>query len=104
MVTNDSATGFVAEVDDEAVGYVAVCVRTVPYRTKQYVEIENMGVMPAYRSKGIGRELVKVAQTWAKKQNADRMLVSAFSRNEKALQFYRSLGFHDFAIDLEMEV
>lgn len=100
----DDVIGFVAKIDDQPVGYVALHKRPMHHRHKSYVEIENIGVKPDYRSQGIGKLLVEKASKWAKAQGADRLLVETFAKNNRALKFYKEFGFVESAITLEVDL
>lgn len=104
VVNNDGAIGFLAEIDSKPVGYVALAVRTFHFRTSKFVEIENIGVSPEFRSHGIGKQLLETSLAWAKEQNADKLLVEAFAKNTRGLDFYREFGFYDTAITLEKDI
>ncbi len=96
--------GFVAETDGVPIGYIALWVKSPLWRIKKYVEIENMGVIPGQRSNGIGTKLLEKAASYAKSLGADRLEVSPFSKNRRALAFYRKFGFEDFIISLQVDL
>lgn len=56
-------------------------------------EIEPVGLLPAYRGRGLGRQLVLVGLRRAAQQGADRVSVVAWRTNLAALTLYRQLGF-----------
>lgn len=92
----------IAYDNDKAVGYVAMSVKDFGYRKSKYVEIENMGVDPDHRSQGIGHLLINETKKWAKSQNATKLYVEAYFKNNKAIKFYKRGGFGE--IDLEMDM
>jgi ribosomal protein S18 acetylase RimI-like enzyme len=53
----------------------------------------SMWVAPAQRRLGIGRMLVDTIVTWARGQNMLYLYLMVTSNNDRAIQFYRSLGF-----------
>lgn len=91
----------VAEVDQKVVGYVALSIKDFGYRKSTYVEVENIGVTPEFRSQGIGNQLMDAAGTWAKEQKAQRLYVEAFWNNKKAINYYKQNGFTEIGIELE---
>ncbi|MCD4811009.1 GNAT family N-acetyltransferase [bacterium] len=93
---------FIAEVDGEAVGYIALGFKDFGYRKGKFVELENMGVLPQYRSQGIGHILVEKAKEWSKTEGATKMYVTAYWQNSGAIGFYKKEGFEE--IDLGLEV
>ena len=104
VVNKDGTVGFIAEIGNKPVGYIALCTRDLGYRTKKFVEVENMGVKPQFRSQGIGTILLNKATEWAKSQGADKLLVEAFAKNTKGLDFYRQFGFEESAVTLEKDI
>ncbi|KKU87557.1 MAG: GCN5-related N-acetyltransferase [Candidatus Gottesmanbacteria bacterium GW2011_GWA2_47_9] len=64
-------------------------------------EIDNMGVTPAFRSKGIGIKLVEAYRQWAKEHGFDRLYVNAYYQNIKAIEFYKKCGLSPIDISLE---
>jgi len=91
----------IAEVDKMAVGYIALAKKDFGYRKSKYVEVENIGVSPEYRSQGIGEKLMNKASFWAKEQGAHRLYVEAFWGNNKAIKYYKKNGFVEIGIELE---
>lgn len=100
----ENCVGFIAELGGKSVGYIAIREKHVGYRTKSYVEIENMGVKNEYRSQGIGTRLLEIAQEWSKEKGVGVLHVSAFARNTKAITFYKKFGFVELSLDLEKEI
>ena len=89
---------------DKPIGYLAATEKKFGYRTNKVVEIENMGVAPDYRSKGIGSKLVEQFRVWAKKQGFTHIFVSSFIKNKKAVKFYQNQDLKPIDISLEGEV
>lgn len=92
---------FIVELDGQAVGYAALSIKDFGYRKSKYVEIENIGVSPKYRSLGIGEKLMEKARKWAKEQNADRLYVESFWGNNRAIKYYKKNGFVEIGVELE---
>jgi len=57
-------------------------------------------VDPLHRRQGIGRELMKTAEEWAKRQGDRQITLQVFTENQTALSLYRSMGYEDQAITL----
>ncbi len=91
-------------VGEKAVGYAAMSIKDFGYRKSNYVEIENMGVSPEYRSLGIGKKLIEEAKKWAKSQGINKLFVVAYYNNEKAVKFYRREGFEPIGLELQMDI
>ncbi len=95
---------FIANVDGKSVGYVALAPKDFGYRKSKYIEVENIGVNPEYRSQGIGRLLIAKAVKWAKEKNATKLYVSAYWQNKKALNFYIKNGFYKSGVELDKKI
>jgi len=91
----------VAEINGQAVGYVALVIKDFGWRKSKYIEIENIGVSPDFRSKGIGEKLMKASEEWAKGQGAARLYVEAFWENKRAIKYYKNNGFVEICVGLE---
>jgi GNAT superfamily N-acetyltransferase len=55
--------------------------------------IEDVFVLPDYRKRGTGRELICAIEDWAKAQGATRLQLLAEETNHPALSFYDAIGF-----------
>lgn len=96
---------FVAEVDGEVVGYLAgqVC-WSEPYRSVTRTELENTLVREDYRGQKIGEKLFEEFIKWSSQQKVQRIKVSAYAGNERAIKFYQRVGFRPYALELEYEL
>lgn len=52
-----------------------------------------LGVLKQFQGIGVGKKLMEIADFWVRKEGLERMQLSVFSSNEKAINFYNSLGF-----------
>jgi ribosomal protein S18 acetylase RimI-like enzyme len=87
MLRHPSREVYVARVKDEIVGFIVLIMSgaLVGY-------IQTVGVIPEWRNKGIGTELVKFAEdTIFTKASNVFMCVSSF--NKKAQELYKRLGY-----------
>lgn len=104
-VTRDTKfCSLIAEVDGTAVGYLVGTERKIDYRTIRTVEIHDMGVSPAYRSKGIGKKLIDAFKDWARKNGYQSIYVNSYFGNDRAVNFYKKQGFAPIDICLEASV
>ncbi|OGK58937.1 hypothetical protein A3H84_04410 [Candidatus Roizmanbacteria bacterium RIFCSPLOWO2_02_FULL_40_13] len=74
------------------------------YKKSKYLEVENMGVIPEYRSKGIGAMLMENAKKWAKENGYQKLFVNSYFKNQKAIDFYKRNGFEEIDISLEVKI
>ena len=94
---------FVAEKDNEIVGYLAGSIKfdSSIYRQVRRSELENMFVTEECRGQGIGEKLAKKFIDWSKENDVTHTFVSAYWLNERAIKFYKRLGFEPLALELE---
>lgn len=82
----------IAEEKGKIVGYVcAVLGRHTQF--KGNVHIVSAAVEKKLRSKGIGRMLFNQMESYARARNARRLELEVFDRNERAIKFYKELGY-----------
>ncbi|WP_201244117.1 GNAT family N-acetyltransferase [Halochromatium salexigens] len=60
-------------------------------------ELMYMGVLPAWRGQGLGRELVAEALRRTLSGGAERLLLSVDTRNHPARELYEQVGFSPYA-------
>lgn len=97
-----SSACWVAVADDGVCGYLTGRFqRRTDMRTVRLVDLEAMYVEPSVRSAGIGGWLVASFLDWARELRADRVSVTAYAANERALSFYRRHGFTPRSVSLE---
>ncbi|MDR0591121.1 MAG: GNAT family N-acetyltransferase [Candidatus Nomurabacteria bacterium] len=103
-ILDDDRCCFVAEVKGKVVGYLAgvLRVRTICRKVVQ-AELDNTLVEQEYRSKGIGKKLAEEFFAWSKRKNAQKIFVSAYAKNERAVSFYKSVGFEPYSVGLEKD-
>jgi ribosomal protein S18 acetylase RimI-like enzyme len=94
-IANDAAQ-FMAVDGDRVVGWADVLPRWA--HAVAHVGSLGMGVLPAYRGRGIGRRLLEasIAKAWA--QGITRIELEVRVDNERAIGLYRSLGFEQEAV------
>jgi ribosomal protein S18 acetylase RimI-like enzyme len=71
---------------------------------KSILIIEAIVVTRSERRSGIGKALVREAESRARERKADRMTLNVFSRNKGAIGFYRSLGFEPLSVKMERDL
>ena len=94
----------VAEHDGQVVGYIHGSVQhqkpvdVIPGH-EPYVEVEDIYVQPAFRSRDIGGRLLERLLDVARQVGIERFVVSTLSKEtEKILTFYCSHGFTPWCI------
>lgn len=104
LLNDSNVCCLIAEDDGRKVGYIAARQKDISYRKSKYLEIENMGVIPQYRSQGIGHQLVQKCFEWAKERGFQKTYVNAYFANIKAIKFYKNNGFIETDISLEKSI
>jgi ribosomal protein S18 acetylase RimI-like enzyme len=104
LFQDKDAVCFVAEENNVLIGYVAARMKHATYRNSKYLEISDIGVSPIYRSGGIGRQLLKACEEWGKDHGYQRLFVTSYAKNEKAIKFYKNFGFDEIDISLEKDI
>lgn len=57
-------------------------------------------VDPQHRRLGLGRQLMKTAENWARKQGDPQLTLQVFVDNQAAIQLYQTLGYQPQALTL----
>lgn len=82
-------TVFVAEVDEQPAGYVALAREPAQER----VRVEQLFVSPEHEAEGIGRQLLEYAEGFAIAERAAALAVVVAEDDTRAVEFYRGRGF-----------
>lgn len=101
LLNNVESICLIAEDGDMKIGYLVAAPKIVSYRKSKYIEIENVGVIPAYRSKGIGTQLMQECLKIAKSRGFQKAFVIAYFNNTKAVKFYKRKDFAEIDVSLE---
>ena len=104
VLSDPESCCFIVEDSGKAIGYISCRARKISYRKSKYVEIDNMGVIPEYRSKGIGTKLIEKSLEWAKSKGYQKMFVNSYFYNTKAIQFYKKSGFSEIDLVLDRNI
>jgi ribosomal protein S18 acetylase RimI-like enzyme len=101
LLRDGQGAWFLAEQDGQIVGYVTVHLPPAPDESFLVPEVrahvEGLGVLAAWRRRGIGRQLMEAAQQWAGERGARRVTLNIWSFNDEALRLYESLGYAPFS-------
>lgn len=95
MVNNCSTKIFLAEDNDEIIGLLTLTESQAIYAGGKYGVIDEMYVIPEYRSKQVGALLVNKAKEIAQEKNWKRIDVTAPTeeRWKRTVAFYEKCGF-----------
>lgn len=104
LLTDENKYCIVAEENGKLIGYVVSSEIEFDYRNGKHLEINNMGVSPRYRNKGVGTELINEVLKRAKSNGFTKIYVNSYFKNEKAIVFYKQNGFSEIDVSLERGV
>ena len=87
-----NAEAYFAFHENEAVGCAVFCQHYSTYSGRSSLYLEDIFVLPDWRSHGIGRELMAYGSGLAQERGYPRMEWSVLDWNEPAIGFYENLG------------
>ena len=98
---------FVAEVEGEIAGYVYVELQRQPESPFVYamdiVYVHHISMRPFLRRSGIGTELMKAVDAWAKERHASTIKLHVCAFNAPAIAFYENSGFEHLSLGMTMQ-
>ena len=92
-VAANAAGIFVAEESGEVIGYVTT--RVDP--ESKIGSIPNLGVLPAHRGAGVGRQLLETATNYAKAAGMHYLRIETLAQNPIGQHLYPRCGFEEIA-------
>ncbi len=95
----------IASDGEEPIGYLMgyLC-QPNELRSVNLAAIHSMFVQADFRGTGVGSKLVERFKTWCTGQGIERVSVSAFASNERAIAFYQRHGFAPQNVTLESDL
>jgi ribosomal protein S18 acetylase RimI-like enzyme len=88
---------WVASVDDVVVGYVTAVTESrdehLFCHARTWREVDQIGVHPDWRRRGIARSLLRVVAEDAERDGIDGLVLASLSFNTGAQEAWRHLGF-----------
>lgn len=97
---------WVAVIDDDLVGFIA----TKPGATHSVLRlpptlvITDACVIELHRRRGVGRQLVETVRKFARTEGFRCVEVGTLANDERAVEFWRALGFGDWKITLSLDL
>lgn len=83
---------WLARIDEKAIGYAITLFTYSSFLALPTLYLEDLFVLPEYRSKGIGKELFKHCAKVALENNCGRMEWQVLDWNQLAIDFYEKIG------------
>lgn len=88
---------FVAEQAGELCGCLTARLYDTPeqplFRPRRRVQLDDLVVLPSARRRGIGRRLMAAAETWARENGAEQLVLTVWQGNDEAAAFYAQTGY-----------
>jgi len=84
--------------DDRPIGFAEASLRTeyvVGTNSSPVAFLEGIYVVPEFRGKGVGAELVAVVAEWASGAGCSELASDAVLENQNSHAFHRALGFEE---------
>lgn len=103
-VVDPSKFCLIAEDDGVPVGYIVGGENNHSWRLNKRGEIYHMGVSPAHRGQGIGKQLVDSFKVWCKQRSITHISATTYFNDDKARKFYEKQGMTPIDISLEGEI
>ena len=97
---------FIATKDDKIIGYVTADIsffKYSSYNSSNYCTIGDIMVDEDYHHLGIGKLFIAEIKKWAKSESVHKIDLNVFSKNIKALSFFKNQGFEDNFNNLILE-
>lgn len=93
---------FIAEKEDESVGFLAGRIRSLPpyFGGYQVGFISEVFVADSERGQGLGRQLVTVATRWFQNFGINRVELQVIMNNTPARNLYRQLGWSEELVQM----
>ena len=82
----------VADLNDSIVGMVNIFPGSTESRDAHAAEL-GIHVLAPFRDRGVGTQLLRTALDWARDRKIEKITLSVFSTNSRALYLYAKFGF-----------
>ena len=82
----------VAELDGEIIGAARLFAGMCGLKDRHVAEL-GIFVLPSYRGRGVGKRLLAYALDWAASQDLNKITLSVFATNRRAIRLYGQFGF-----------
>lgn len=94
---------FAVDVDDEPVGVLWLARRNAG-AADAHVWIYDIEIYEAHRGRGLGRQLLALAEAQTRAWGLESLQLNVFGRNEVARNLYRSQGFAETRVTMAKDV
>jgi GNAT superfamily N-acetyltransferase len=94
----------IALSDGVAAGFCSVRIQPYLSEDQPYAEVTELFVSPTYRRKRIGEALMIWAENLAKTRGASENIILTGFKNSQAQDFYRHVGYADYALVMKKRI
>lgn len=97
---------FIATCNNKIIGYVTANIswfKYSSYNLSNYCTIGDIMIDENYRHSGIGKLFLVEIKKWAKSESTHKIVLDVFSKNTKAISFFKNQGFNDNFNNLILE-
>ena len=95
LLPNEAYACFVACINDQVIGMIGLTKGLYFEKNGCYARISALIVSEEFRGNGIGKQLVRFGEEWAKEQGATAILLNSGKQRTDTHEFYRSLDYDD---------
>jgi GNAT superfamily N-acetyltransferase len=95
LLPNEAYACFVACINDQVIGIIGLTKGIYFEKNGCYARISALVVSEEFRGNGIGKQLVRYGEEWAKEQGATAILLNSGKQRTDTHEFYRSLDYDD---------
>ena len=105
-IQNEDFYVFVADDDEDLIGYCMVKISTYPpvLEEQRYGEIENIAVSEKYRRSRVGERLLNEARKWYCEKGVHRVEAKVSKINKVSTGFWAKMGFTPYLETVFMEI
>lgn len=104
-IDGSKGTCFIAEKDGKIAGFASGTIHNVDeWRLIKRVELDNIFIVETHRGAGLGKLLLDAFKQWAKEIDAQRVTLTAYTTNTKAISLYEREGFLPYETTLEYKL
>lgn len=91
---------FVAVLEAETIGFISGELRegSPTFQPNTWASVDDVYVVPEYRSLGVGKALLENVKSWAREKNASGISLQVAATNERGRRFYEKLGFREVSV------
>lgn len=108
MIDHQDSLVVVAEINNKVIGMLYALIEkseeddwTNAYKR---VSIEEISVLPEFKSQGIGTLLMKEAENWAKGKKIKDLIALVYDFNKKAITFYDKNGYKPYSTQMKKKI